>query len=162
MNLTPLQIHVLLGRVEVDSKGMVDYYKWSPSILEDIKQQYTYDILLIKNSLFVKEKRKIRHRVCADFDPIEIFRTFKKYDRNRNGTLDFMEYTEAMKNSGLGFTKEEIITATLQADSGCNGQVDFEEFIKHFVSVFDQIELHKHLDDLYEDYKISEISGLDF
>ena len=44
----------------------------------------------------MKNPKKIRHRVCEDFDHLEIFRTFKKYDRNRNGTLDFMEYVEAM------------------------------------------------------------------
>jgi len=29
-------------------------------------------------------------------DKIELFRTFKKYDRNMNGTLDFSEYTQCL------------------------------------------------------------------
>jgi hypothetical protein len=33
------------------------------------------------------------HPVNKDLDAMELFRTFKKYDRNMNGTLDFSEYT---------------------------------------------------------------------
>jgi hypothetical protein len=33
------------------------------------------------------------HAVNKDLDAMELFRTFKKYDRNMNGTLDFSEYT---------------------------------------------------------------------
>ena len=36
---------------------------------------------------------KIEHPAAKDLDHIELFRTFKKYDRNMNGTLDFAEYT---------------------------------------------------------------------
>jgi len=33
------------------------------------------------------------HPASKNLDHIELFRTFKKYDRNMNGTLDFAEYT---------------------------------------------------------------------
>ena len=33
------------------------------------------------------------HPATKEMDKIELFRTFKKYDRNMNGTLDFSEYT---------------------------------------------------------------------
>jgi hypothetical protein len=50
----------------------------------------------MKKAEILKEREdEIRtpHRVAKSLDTIELFRTFKKYDRNRNGVLEFSEYT---------------------------------------------------------------------
>ena len=39
------------------------------------------------------DKKQMSHPASLNLDKIELFRTFKKYDRNMNGTLDFAEYT---------------------------------------------------------------------
>ena len=39
------------------------------------------------------KKDHVIHPAAENLDKIELFRTFKKYDRNMNGTLDFAEYT---------------------------------------------------------------------
>jgi hypothetical protein len=41
-------------------------------------------------------KKDFVHPAAKDLDKIELFRTFKKYDRNMNGTLDFTEYTQCL------------------------------------------------------------------
>lgn len=41
----------------------------------------------------IKKDEPVKHPVTEDLDVIELFRTFKKYDRNMNGTLEFSEYT---------------------------------------------------------------------
>jgi len=36
------------------------------------------------------------HKINKDLDAMELFRTFKKFDRNQNGTLSFSEYTACL------------------------------------------------------------------
>ena len=79
----------------------------------------------------------IAHDAGKDFDPIELFRTFKKYDRNQNGTLDFGEYYTCMVECDMDLKRHEIITMTLQADLNGDGEIDFQEFVKHFVDILD-------------------------
>lgn len=43
----------------------------------------------------------LQHEKTVNFDPIEMFRTFQKYDRNQNGFLDFGEYMQVLEESGL-------------------------------------------------------------
>jgi Ca2+-binding EF-hand superfamily protein len=81
-----------------------------------------------------------KHPEAVKLDSMELFRTFKKYDRNQNGTLEFPEYTLCLEEcSGLTLSKPEIITMALQADMDGSASVDFEEFMKHFHSVLDMI-----------------------
>jgi|TARA_B110001450_G_C17451748_1_gene412327 Ca2+-binding EF-hand superfamily protein len=67
----------------------------------------------------------IKHDAGNDFDAIELFRTFKKYDRNQNGTLDFGEYILCMEMCDLDLMKHEIVTMTLNADLNGDGEIDF-------------------------------------
>ena len=69
-----------------------------------------------------------KHDAGRDFDPIELFRTFKKYDRNQNGTLDFGEYSTCMVECDMELQRHEIITMTLCADINGDGEIDFDEF----------------------------------
>lgn len=39
------------------------------------------------------------HDAVKDLDEMELFRTFKKYDRNMNGTLEFNEYALCLAES---------------------------------------------------------------
>ena len=75
---------------------------------------------------------------------MELFRLFKQFDRNMNGTLDFSEYTECLRNCPeLGLSPPEIITTALAADLNGDGQIDFEEFMKHFTSILDTIHFNR-------------------
>ena len=54
-----------------------------------------------------------------------MFRTFKKFDRNQNGTLDFGEYMQCLDECGLPMNAAEKITMTLTADLNGDGEIDF-------------------------------------
>jgi Ca2+-binding EF-hand superfamily protein len=43
-----------------------------------------------------QHKVKKTHPCVKDLDEMELFRTFKKYDRNSNGTLSFSEYSRCL------------------------------------------------------------------
>lgn len=81
-----------------------------------------------------------------NLDTMELFRTFKRYDRNMNGTLDFTEYTKCLSETkNIDLTKPEIITVAMVADTNGDGVIDFEEFMKHFSDILDMIEYQKTL-----------------
>jgi Ca2+-binding EF-hand superfamily protein len=84
--------------------------------------------------------------VVVDLDEMELFRTFKKYDRNMNGTLSFSEYSQCLAECpGLDLTKQEIVTASLAADVNCDGCIDFEEFMKHFSDILNLMNFNQQL-----------------
>ena len=71
------------------------------------------------------DKSSIVHPAAKDLDKIELFRTFKKYDRNMNGTLDFAEYTQCLTECpDIDLSKSEIITVAMAADLNGDGVVD--------------------------------------
>lgn len=73
------------------------------------------------------------HPESTKLDAMELFRTFKKYDRNSNGTLEFPEYIKCLEECPeITLTKPEIITTALSGDMDGSGSIDFEEFMKHF------------------------------
>ena len=63
-----------------------------------------------------------------------------------NGTLDFTEYTQCLTECpDINLTKQEVVTVAMAADLSGDGEVDFEEFMKHFPTVLDMIQFNKYM-----------------
>ena len=100
--------------------------------------------------MLMKEGDSIKHPESHKLDELELFRVFKKYDRNMNGTLEFPEYTQCLAECpGINLTKKEIVTMAMSADLNNDGTIDFEEFMKHYTDFLDMIEFNKHLSEQY-------------
>jgi hypothetical protein len=80
-----------------------------------------------------------------------MFRTFKKFDRNQNGTLDFGEYMQCLDECGLPMNTAEKITMTLTADLNGDGEIDFQEFIKHFCDALNMMSFERKLGEAFNE-----------
>ena len=54
---------------------------------------------------------------------------FKAMDRNRNGSLDPVEFKYAMRDYGVGLTEPEITAIIKNFDSNKDGKLSFNEFL---------------------------------
>ena len=155
LNVTPFQIHVLLGLSECDFEGYFNYRDFAPICKNFIDEGFKYDQALKKQELFNVNKASVTttHQAARELDKFELFRLFKQFDRNANGTLDFAEYTECLRNCPeLGLSPQEQITTALAADLNGDGQIDFEEFMKHFTNILDTIHFNRQLYKLLTDH----------
>lgn len=101
-----------------------------------------------KKELLSLNQHKISrtHPAVKHLDEMELFRTFKKYDRNSNGTLSFSEYAKCLEECAtVELSKQEIITSSLSADLNHDGCIDFEEFMKHFSDFMNMLNLDRQL-----------------
>ena len=95
-NLTPFQIHILIGLSDCDGDGMVPYKQFAKICSDYIEVHFNFDAMVKKQNIhkmIKKDDEPIKHPLSEELDVYELFRTFKKYDRNMNGTLEFSEYT---------------------------------------------------------------------
>ena len=105
----------------------------------------------------------VQHPTLKDLDEIEMFRTFKKYDRNMSGVLEFPEYTQCLSEApGVNISKDEVITMALSADLNGDGRIDFEEFMKHYTDFLDMIEFNSHLSEQYQNVLQAETESITF
>jgi len=86
---------VILGLSDCDGDGMVEYIPFTSVVKEAINAGFKFDKMVGKTQLHEKNAHLIKktHPISDNLDEMELFRTFKKYDRNMNGTLEFSEYT---------------------------------------------------------------------
>jgi Ca2+-binding EF-hand superfamily protein len=147
LNLTPFQLHILMGISDCDGDGMVPYKQFCDAGAKYIQENFQFQQQLRKKELYDLKTTKIskKHKVSENLDELELFRIFKKYDRNMNGTLEINEYMQCLAESKLGLTKEEVVTSALAADCNQDGHIDFEEFMKHFSDFLDMINFFREL-----------------
>tara|TARA_B110000305_G_C19410958_1_gene625409 strand:+ start:1248 stop:1583 length:336 start_codon:yes stop_codon:yes gene_type:complete len=110
VNLTPFQIHLLLGLSDCNGDGMIYYQEFARTCKSYIESTFKLEDLVYKSKIqgrLLKEQPKgVTHPVAKYLDPHELFRTFKRYDRNANGTLSFSEYSQCLSECpGLNLTK---------------------------------------------------------
>lgn len=55
---------------------------------------------------------------------------FKAMDRNRNGTLDPVEFKYAMRDYGAEITEKECAAIVKYFDTNHDGKISFDEFLR--------------------------------
>ena len=145
ISLTPFQIHILLGQAVQDDKGCVNYRNFSFKVKEMIDNVYSIEALsqaadLIKNEVIKQDD--VEDTYISDLD---LFKIFKKYDKNLNGYLDFDEYMECLTDQTLNLSKQEVVSLSLIADTNGDGQIDYEEFMKHFTNFLHMVRFQEKI-----------------
>ena len=81
-----------------------------------------------KTNMALKKLRKeIISRGCGGL--ISLRRQFKLFDENNSKTLDFNEFSNALKEFKINFTNDEIISLFTTFDKNGNGIIEYEEFL---------------------------------
>ena len=137
-----------------DSNGNVNYKDFSLLCRDYINELFSMKSLAEKSQLIAMGT----YKVPADLENInltklDLFKLFKKYDRNQNGFLEIYEYIQCLRESNLDLADHEIITLGLNADINADGRIDYEEFMKHFQDCLKIVRFHNNLQNAYNEYK---------
>mmetsp|Transcript_5591 Transcript_5591/g.8791 ORF Transcript_5591/g.8791 Transcript_5591/m.8791 type:complete len:323 (-) Transcript_5591:65-1033(-) len=62
--------------------------------------------------------------------PFQLRKTFKYFDRDGSGGIDFSEFQRAMELMGFAFTDLQQLALFARYDESCSGEVDYREFIE--------------------------------
>ena len=135
ISLTPFQIHILLGQAEQDEERKVDYANFSFIIKEMVNNVFSFDSLSTAAELVKMGTVKQEDVEDTYISNLDLFKIFKKYDKNLNGFLELDEYMECLNDQNLNLSKQEVISLSLIADTNGDGQIDYEEFMKHFKEI---------------------------
>lgn len=61
--------------------------------------------------------------------PLQLRKNFKFFDRDSSGGIDLDEFSHALELMGFNFTPRQMIALFARYDVGCNGEIDYSEFI---------------------------------
>jgi Ca2+-binding EF-hand superfamily protein len=61
--------------------------------------------------------------------PFQLRKTFKYFDRDGSGGIDFDEFQRAMELMGFQFTEMQQLGLFARYDGSCSGEVDYTEFV---------------------------------
>lgn len=99
-----------------------------------------------------QNKISMSHPAAKDLDEMELFRTFKKYDRNSKGVLEFSLFCKCLEESTvIKLTRQEALALSLAANVNGDGDIDYEEFMKHFTDTLNMFNMHHQLTALLQD-----------
>ena len=62
--------------------------------------------------------------------PFQLRKTFKYFDRDGSGGIDFDEFQRAMELMGFAFTDLQQLALFARYDESCSGEVDYSEFVE--------------------------------
>jgi len=137
--LSPFQIHTVLGQAEIDEKRYLNYRKFVFKVKEMINSLFSVEALS-ESAELIKQGKVSEEEVKQTYiSNLDLFKIFKEYDRNMNGFLELDEYMLCLKDQDLDLSSQEIVSLSLVADTDGNGQIDYEEFMKHFREVLDMV-----------------------
>ena len=80
------------------------------------------------NTAFKKFKKEILSRGSGGI--ISLNRQFKLFDENNSKTLDYDEFTHALKEYKISLDDDEILKLFNQFDKNADGIIEYEEFLK--------------------------------
>jgi len=76
-------------------------------------------------------REKLNQRTTSG--PFQLRRTFKYFDRDGSGDIDFSEMRYAFKIMGFSFTDMQVLALFAKYDSGGEGDISYHEFIDNLM-----------------------------
>ncbi|KAI0244604.1 Calmodulin-2, partial [Massospora cicadina] len=107
-NPTEAELQALINDIDTDGNGTVDFAEFLTLMARNMKN--------------------------ADSEE-EIREAFKVFDKDNNGYISAAELRHVMTNLGEKLTDKEAEEMIREADADCDGQINYEEFVKMLVSL---------------------------
>lgn len=132
-----------MGMTNPDKNGKINYKAFSFKVKSMVDELFNLDQLdkianMISNGIIKQEQIEE-----VEMTKLDLFKMFKKYDKNLNGVLEISEYIDCLRNQDVEFTESEIITLALMADINGDNAIDYEEFMKHFRDMLKRVRFMK-------------------
>lgn len=104
-SLTPFQVFTLIGMSNPDGNGHINYVEFAKkckSLIDELfsMKSITEKSVLIENKIYT-EKPNLDQ---IDISTLDLFKLFKKYDRNQNGFLEINEYIACLKDANVNLS----------------------------------------------------------
>jgi len=104
---------------QVDSKGRINYTdfisRYSIPINEELAKRV---VSLITDKIFESS--------------LNLAKVFDSYDSNKDGTISYDEFMDALRKYDLGFSEEQLYDFMTSVDTNKDGVIDFNEFKNRF------------------------------
>ena len=132
LGMTQSQFGELLGHFDVDH-GMISIKDFCAYYVE--KQAEVFELTpTVVTDMPAEEVAKLMQRKLAErtgSGPNELRRSFKFFDRDSSGTIDYLEFQEAVKSLLNIHLSEDLSKKVLcHFDSDGNGEIDYQEFVQ--------------------------------
>lgn len=118
-NLPPNLIDECFKQFDDDRDYKISYFEFSKHILNLDSIDHKKLLLKLKNQLLQKTSGEK-----------DLLKLFKSMDKDNNGDLSFLEFTEALKNFNLSFTKNEIEDIFRYFDKGDKEKISYDHFVE--------------------------------
>ncbi|KAH0706190.1 hypothetical protein KY285_010474 [Solanum tuberosum] len=102
-NPTEAELQDMINEVDADGNGTIDFPEFLNLMARKIKD--------------------------TDFEE-ELKEAFRVFDKDRNGFISAAELPHVMTNLGEKLTDEEVDEIIREADVDCDGQINYDEFVK--------------------------------
>jgi Ca2+-binding EF-hand superfamily protein len=139
-----------MGTSFPDASGAVNYKVFSAKARDMIDELFTLDKLMLTADLITAGQVSLEKVPGAEITNLELFKLFKRYDKNLNGVLEINEYIDCLNDQDTGFTPQEIVTLGLMADVNGDNCIDYEEFMKHFSDMLRRIRFMRQVEEALE------------
>ncbi|CAM9230470.1 unnamed protein product [Choristocarpus tenellus] len=148
LNLSEKDVLKVLVEADNNDDGKIDYREFIPVASEIVQAR----VLMAKEN-YTGAKTTRSSEVCAKDEAKEyllkglpraeledhIQQIFRSHDSDRSGTLDRGEVIRCIKESGLGFTRQENNLILTLIDKNSNGVIDYQDFMPICISMMIEV-----------------------
>ena len=100
----------------------------------------TTNLCAIAHLLGQKNPRQVELKAVEDVEEEEMVEAFRSFDLDGNGFISAAELRLAYSSQGMTLTDEEVEEMIREADTDCDGRINYEEFRQMMTADVDRLQ----------------------